>query len=496
MYLTEAEPRKDREILPKRCHVSFARTPTTMHRGAHRTPSSGRTQATSNRTSPDFHELDVVTSGPNALELIPDPPTFESQNPPRIGRSPGIGRARILAACCRKRAGLAGSSWLHSRIMRLLTAVAAATAFLPPLSMAATRQNSSLCDQLAARAHQASAVTWKSGQWLQPWVAVSKAIDRRWGANEGAVYDLLKSEFARRWGFEGPFVLELEHLPRTRVYMGFNVSGVLDCQNSLFAAIGIDGSAHALPAPGGYTAPCQSVSGNLGSAFGRPAYIETGTLSSTTDDALTRIAPWTGRGWGPICKLTVHFNYELELKRQFCADRSTCGAGRAVAIDVAREYLSYIRLRPDPPTTLVGDKLVPAFSLSPHATGGRQGTVVVARAWRIVGRQGAPYQFDVSEFPTFGFHTVNDAWRYSFSYVDFAIFPLMLSGHVYVGAVGHNGFAWREGKHILFAVYEAPAHGQIRLTPISGFVVDRAPISIKKIIVRDSAAPAPVARGQ
>jgi len=91
-------------------------------------------------------------------------------------------------------------------------------------------------------------------------------------------------------------VVELQHLPGTQVYMGRTVAGTAECQSSTFAEVEPDGSARALPEPPGYTAPCWNVQGNLGTVSDRPAYIETGTVSSTTNGTVTRVTPWTAAG--------------------------------------------------------------------------------------------------------------------------------------------------------------------------------------------------------
>ena len=196
--------------------------------------------------------------------------------------------------------------------MRLLPCVAAAALGAPPLATVATAEPSSLCQQLAAQVWQSGAASDGS---LSPWVAAVKTDDpSKWGPHRAAVNALLRHtlEAHRLVSASGPgSILELEHLPGTQVYMGSTVAGTAECQSSIFAKVESDGSARVLPEPQGYTAPCWNVQGNLGTVFGHPAYIETGTVSSTTGDTLTRVTPWTAGGWGRACQLTVQLNYKF-----------------------------------------------------------------------------------------------------------------------------------------------------------------------------------------
>lgn len=286
-----------------------------------------------------------------------------------------------------------------------------------------------------------------------------------------------------------------------RAFGSAKVAGSAECQSSAFAVLSTDGSIHVLNAPQGYTAPCWNMQGNLGTVLGHPAYIEYGTVSPTTDDSLTRVTPWTGGGWGRACEVTVELTHRFKIGRQFCGNPKLCRAASAIAADVASEYLRY-RQQPTPSMQSIGpDEQVPHFEYGQSEPLNPRGSTVVADAWHLLARQnqtnlpGAPVMYGTyaSVFPKFEFNGPNDGWDYSFSYVDFAFFPLILEGQLYLGAVAHNGVAWREGPRTLVAVYEAPQPGQRELIPLAGIAVERISTGLKGTTVArsDTARSAP-----
>jgi hypothetical protein len=356
---------------------------------------------------------------------------------------------------------------------------------------------------LAAQVWQVPAAVWKTGGSLGLSVATVKTVDPdKWGPHEAAAYAFLRHSLDARGLVTtiGPgSIVELQHLPGTQVYMGTTTAGTAECESSMFAELGPDRSGRVLPEPQGYTGPCWNVQGSLGTVFGRPAYIEFGTVSSTTQDMLTRVTPWTDGGWGRACQLTVQLNYSFELDKRFCGNQAVCLAADAIAVDVAREYFAY-RQQPRPLMKSIGpNEQVPDFQSRHGGAISPQGPAAVTDAWHILARQnqaqfpGAPLNYGLyaSVFPTFGYHAPNDAWDYSFSYVDFAMFPLMLDGHLYLGAVGHNGVGWREGSRTLFAVYEAPGPEQRALVPLAGFAVDRVPNGLRGTVVAEGGSAVP-----
>ena len=377
----------------------------------------------------------------------------------------------------------------YNRSMRLFFRIVVAAFGIMPLVAAASAGSLSLCQQLATHVRKSAPAVLRSGRSLKPWVELTDGGDpnaNAWGAREAAANAILRHALEANGSASAFSVVDIGHLPGTQVYMGSTVAGSADCQTSIFAEIDSSGTGRILPRPVGYTGPCWNVQGSLGTVLGHPAYVELGTLSMTTDDMLVRVTPWTGRAWGPVCQLTIKLNYELRLGRQFCGNQPVCRAASAIATDVAREYEAFSSLPSSPMRAIAPDSQVPDFSYQHRDTVASEGFASVTRAWHVLARQaqakypgaGLDYAVDTSVFPTFGERGA--VFKYSYSYGGFALFPLMLDGRLYVGAVGHNGVGWREGTHILFAVYEVPARGQNDLIPLAGFSIDRVPDGLNR----------------
>jgi hypothetical protein len=385
--------------------------------------------------------------------------------------------------------------------MRLTLSVAVVALAVAPLAAAATAAHPSLCRQLAARVAHSRKAVGKSHGSLKRWISLATAPD--WplerGSPQAAVYQALRHALAARGLLTPRQPAELHHLAGTRLYMVGAVAGSAECQSAVFAEVDAHGTARLLSQPEGYTAPCWNVHGALGRVLGHPAYVESGTVSMTDGDTLARVTPWTGAGWGRVCQLTVRLRYRFVLARRFCGGSAACGAAQAIAVDVARAYRSYRHL-PRPPRRSFGpDNDVADFSYQPAAVTGPAGSAAVTRAWHIVrhrGQAGYPgavslYGVYTSVFPTFGAKAPNSGWNDSFSYVDFAMFPVRLDGHLYLGAVGYNGVGWREGADTLFALYEAPLPGQRRLAPVAGFDVASIAVGVQGTSVVEGAAALP-----
>ena len=360
----------------------------------------------------------------------------------------------------------------------------------------------SLCQQLADKVRQSASKPAPLSP--APWIVTANSPAQAPPDPHRDVMDVFLRQTLEsdgRLSAGGPdSIMTLEHLPGTQVYMGSAIAGTAHCQSSAFAQRGAGGTGEALAAPPGYTAPCWQLQGHLGAVLGRPAYIESGTVNMTSADTLTRITPWSAAGWGQACQLTVELTYRYRPTKQFCGDKAACTATGAVAVDVARRYHD-LRQLPEPLMKSIGaDERVPDFSYVDHGYISPETSAAVIHGWRLLQRQaqaqypGISVGLEVlsSDFPTFGRHVPNEGWESSFSYVGFTLFPLMVEGHLYLGAVGHNGVGWREGPNILVAVYEPPAADQGELVPLAGFVIERTPAALKGTIVAegDSALPA------
>jgi hypothetical protein len=386
--------------------------------------------------------------------------------------------------------------------MRLMPRLAA-LAVGCPIALAGAAEAPSLCQQLAGHVWHASSAgaTVTPDQWIKTAATVDRgAFDKSASAASGVLAKALAPVLEAGTPREVPEVSRLSALP---LYMGGTLGGTANCETAAFAQVDTQGVAHRLPDPEGYTAPCWSVHGDLGTVLGVPAYVEQGTVDSRSADTLTRITPWTQSGWGRACQLTVQFKYRYRLARQFCGNQAACSATAAVAADVAQKYFVQRQL-PNPPTRPVGlDAPVPAFLYIDRGFVSHQADAAVNNGWQLLARKVSADAPGItvmaatmtSEFPTFGNHVPNEGWESSFSYVGFTLFPLMLEGHLYLGAVAHNGVGWREGSNFLIAVYEPPEADQAALVPLAGFVVERIPTGLRGTVVAEggSAIPVPVA---
>jgi hypothetical protein len=369
-----------------------------------------------------------------------------------------------------------------------------------PLIAVAAAEPPSLCQELAAQVRQAAPAATASVLITGVVTAQPEEPDR-WGPSEIAVNARLRQVLETKGLLSetGPgSIMELEHLPDTPLYIGSVVAGTAECQTVAFAALSSDGLERVLPEPAGYTGACWNLTGSLAKVLGHPAYVESGTVSSSSADAVVRVTPWTGHDWGGPCQLTVEFNYTLKLAQQFCSDAAPCRAAGAIALDIARGYVTYSAMR-QWPMRPIDDDVVPDFIGAAGIAGGPQAQAVVNAGWHVLKRR---QQADIpgvsplvgtmaSAFPTFGHEAPNGAWDYAFSYVNFALLPLMLNGRLYLGAVGHNGVGWREGSNILFAVYAAPGADQDDLVPLAGFLIERKPSVLKGTVVAEGGSAVP-----
>jgi hypothetical protein len=374
-----------------------------------------------------------------------------------------------------------------------------------PLIAFGRAEPASLCQKLAARVRQSLPTTTESAL-LAGIVTAQPADLGRWGPSERKANALLRAVMESQGVLPksrtapGP-IMELVHLPDSPLYMGSVVAGTAECQQAAFAALSADGSVRAIPEPPGYTGACWNLIGSLARVLGHPAYVESGKLSATSDDAVMRVTPWTGHRWADPCQLTVEFTYSLQLARQFCGESQSCRAASAIALDIAREYLDYSGMR-KPPERRIDGGVIPDFSSAAGGASGPPAQTAVNAGWQVLKRQqqaaipgvSPTYGTMASVFPTFGHESPNGGWDYSFSYVSFVLFPVVLDGRLYLAAVGHNGVGWREGTNILFAVYASPDADQHDLVPLAGLLIERKPNGLKGTVVAEGMSAVPARR--
>ena len=335
---------------------------------------------------------------------------------------------------------------------RTLGAAALAAVLMP---VAAGARDTALCDRLAAEARKLPASAWNGSD---PWAATGKTPALVLEQDSAKPSPLEAQLASLPWvkdaiGADGGWAVFTQRLPGTDVYMASTVEGTLHCQTSVF----IDAKPGA--APKSLSEPietdegdvCWTISGDFGRVFGKPAYIVHGSLNDHTDDEDIRIVPWTGHGWGKMCKVSLRFSKTFTLAHTFCGDRDVCRAGEAIAVDVATAY-NKVRERESNPDL--------SFRFGPPPT-----TAALAAVERA--KTKLPADTSTSEFPTFGEKEGGDPL--TFSYNGFAYFPVLLNGKYYVGAIGLDGVGWRESGRALFAVY---SENQGNLTPLAGYAVD------------------------
>jgi hypothetical protein len=342
-----------------------------------------------------------------------------------------------------------------SVLKRAFCAAVAAIGMSVPL---AAHAETSLCDQLAAQTRTVPSNGWNGGDlWDAQENALKPALAIEKPSNKPSPFEtqLARLSWVKKAVDAGDYGVDsVERLPGTDVYMISTVQGTLHCQNSIFleAKPGAEPkSLAAAPMEWGEGDMCWTVSGDFGQVFGHPAFIAHGTLNDHTNDEDIRIVPWTGAGWGKMCKVALRFRRTFTLTHTYCGDRDVCRAGEAVAVDAATAY-DKVRAQTD---------TVSNFHFGPPPT--KDALDATGRATKAPGSNLA-----TPEFPTFGATApIGDPLRYSYN--GFTYFPLILNGKSYVGALGYDGVGWRESGRTLFAIY---SEDKGALTPLAGFAVD------------------------
>jgi hypothetical protein len=327
--------------------------------------------------------------------------------------------------------------------------IGAAAALLAGLAFAsAVLAEESPCDRLAARARQLPASVWGSdrAKALEPDLQIDSARSDLTPFEAGLVK--LQPVTEALGEYAGPPVV-VDRAPGTDVYALSRFEGTLHCQNVVFLRAAPGAAARLIDGPTpGEGELCYTQSGDFGRAYGQPAWIEHGAVSQTNDDEEIEIRPWAGQGWATACRLTLKFRNAYRIAERHCGDKAVCEAAGRFALDVAAAYGRWQRRGRD----------VPAFAYGPAPNSQARAAV---RALKH-GLEPA----STTEFPTFG-----RKMRFGYSYEGFVLFPLMLNGHGYVAAIGHDGVGWREFDNTLLAIYSADTRPP---RPLAGFVIPRS----------------------
>lgn len=308
-----------------------------------------------------------------------------------------------------------------------------------------------LCDQLAAYARTVPTTAWKNGG---PWKESVLTFEQDLKNPTPFETQLVTLPAVDQAISPDGWRVGIQRLRGTDVYMLSTVQGTLHCQSSAFVQAKPGTIAKSIPDPmvwEGEGDMCWTVSGDFGRVFGQPAFIAHGSLNDHVDDEDIRVVPWTGAGWGKMCKVALRFRRTFSLVRTFCGDRGVCHAGEQVATDIAAAYSKLrsgrdaypltFRFGPPPPKAALD-----AAQRATQANGGDTST---------------------PDFPSFG--ALGSADRVDFSYSGFTFFPLTLNGRWYVGAIGYDGVGWRESERTLLAIY---SENEGALTPLASYEVD------------------------
>jgi len=208
--------------------------------------------------------------------------------------------------------------------------------------------------------------------------------------------------------------------------------------------------------------------------LGQPAYIEYGSLDATNLDAVVVIAPWTGKGWGPPCPVSIRFTYGYDVTLLYCgAAKTVCSAARKVAPEVERRYEAY------------SVSFIEAFNSGiPFPKFQFRGPLeakdraLVARARRL----GIPTNVTPGSgaAPAYMRNLNPGATEY---------FPLPLEGKLYLGAADHNASPNPSWPEWLFFVFEPPTARSRQLVPLAVITVQRGTTGVKSIEARNESAP-------
>lgn len=306
------------------------------------------------------------------------------------------------------------------------------------------------CTQLADEARRQPQAAW--AQQRSPLAGVLK-IERR---PQGRPLAALETELSERpdlrdaIGADPARAVGVERLPGTELYKVDSVQGSANCQSTAFIEAVPGSPPRRIETPFGMTdqeIPCWTQTGDFGQVSGQPVFLVHGAETDHGLDERYRIAPWTGKAWGPSCQLRLEFRKTFRLAGQFCADAASCAAGRKVALDVARAYET---------SRSAGTGLAAA----PFLSGRQPGAAILAAVASV----------HEPVFPTFAAEPRTlDVFRTGYANVEIASFPLYLGGRWLVGVAGHAGVGWRESRLTLLSLFVPGADG---LTPVAGFQVE------------------------
>ena len=341
----------------------------------------------------------------------------------------------------------------------------------------------SVCTRLAAKIHHPQNINAGSVNRLLPNVTFMRFGTSNVDPNNcGAIWktirlDMRASHLPLSCPTKHSGGIFLQRLPGTRVYMGGAFEGSGACVHAVFVETSRRSSSplevRTITKPQGYTGPCIGRMSGLGKVLGVPSYVESGDVPGGSLENFIRVTPWTGRKWGPACKVTFNWRYRYRSKVQYCAQKSLCQAAKAASTKLARRYVAYQNSRRyvvhqnsafQRRAVISGGHVVPILDQSAMNF---RGLAEVARAWQILARQCAPTGLPLESCARYPTRKGGEKL-----YSTFRFFPLKLGTRLYIGGIGHLG-AGRAYPPILLSIYAPPRSGQKALSGLVGIWINR-----------------------
>lgn len=317
---------------------------------------------------------------------------------------------------------------------------------LAPLGAAAAAP---LCEQLASQARGLPETAWRAENSplrellrfeSRPQVRAPAALQR----------ELRHSpELREALGITSDSAFEIERLSGTQVYRVDAFGGSANCQSSVFYQIKTKGKPRRISAPF-EASPCATQSGAFGHPLGQAAYVVYRSSSALSQDQVIQLAPWTVRGWGAACKLSLSFRVAYRISREFCADPAVCTSARQTALALAR---AYGKTREPELEQEAHDKAMEERGLDTSRwTEGRALDEAFSQALRRMDSQiEGPQSI---EFPSFDADPRSlEVFTSSYANVDVRKVPLLLNGQWALAVVGKAGVGWRESTVTLVSLF-------------------------------------------
>ena len=276
----------------------------------------------------------------------------------------------------------------------------------------------------------------------------------------------------RVYASEGEAVT-VDHLAGTPVYLVSHVAGTASCQALVLVEIQPGQPARELPPPFKVNGMelCYKQRAQFAEVLDRPALVASGDASTGRPDRDYSIAPWTGKGWGRACGLTLRMRVTMAPGQRFCSPGgSVCEAGRQVAEQLAKAYEA--------------DRTSSA-SLDPSRfMAGRKPDAAVITALRTpLAERGAVGDFNL-DLPVFGADVRRlGAMNASFSNAHPRRLPVFIDGRWWLAVVGRGGVGWREGESILVALFAPPGRPT---DAVASYQFITGPAGLREAVARDT----------